>query len=98
MNSLVQVLLLLIVIGGSVGLFFVVRRQRYLRSLTEQGWAFENSPTLAATYGLNCPPFGLGYGRHIDDLITGGGSILQTAATLTEAGLDDALSTMRLAA
>lgn len=71
MNSLVQVLLLLIVIGGSVGLFFVVRRQRYLRSLTEQGWAFENSPTLAATYGLNCPPFGLGYGRHIDDLITG---------------------------
>jgi hypothetical protein len=70
-NSLVQVLLLLAVIGAGIGTFFVVRRQRYLKSLTAQGWAFENSPTLATTYGLNCPPFGLGYDRRIDDAITG---------------------------
>lgn len=70
-----QILLILLVIGAGVGVgvgvFFIVRRQRYVKSLRDQGWGFEGSPRLDRTYGLNCPPFGLGYHRKIDDLISG---------------------------
>ncbi len=66
-----QILLILLVVGVAVGAFFLVRRQRYVKSLRDQGWTFEGSPTLERSYGLNCPPFGLGYRRKIDDLITG---------------------------
>ncbi|MFT4228290.1 hypothetical protein [Micropruina sp.] len=66
-----QVLLILLIVGVAVGTFFLIRRQRYVRSLRAQGWTFEGSPTLVTTYGLNCPPFGLGYTRKIDDLISG---------------------------
>ncbi len=69
--NLGQVLVILLVAGIAVGVFFLVRRQRYVKSLRDQGWTFEGSPTLASTYGLNCPPFGLGYHRKIDDLISG---------------------------
>lgn len=66
-----SILLILLVVGVAVGVFFIVRRQRYVKSLRDQGWTFEGSPSLAVTYGLNCPPFGLGYSRKIDDLISG---------------------------
>ena len=71
MNSFWQVVLAIVAIGTALAIFFIVRRRRYIRSLEAQGWTFENSPTLASSYGLNCPPFGLGYDRRIDDLITG---------------------------
>ena len=71
MSSLGQVVLIVLAIGAAIGLFFIIRRNRYINSLKQQGWNFENSPTLAATYGLNCPPFGVGFDRRIDDLITG---------------------------
>ncbi len=66
-----QILLILLVVGVAVGVFFIVRRQRYVKSLRDQGWTFEGSPGLDRSYGLNCPPFGLGYRRTIDDLIAG---------------------------
>jgi hypothetical protein len=52
------VVLIVLAIGAAIGLFFIIRRNRYINSLKQQGWNFENSPTLAATYGLNCPPSG----------------------------------------
>lgn len=64
-------LIVLIVLAVAVGVFFIARRQAYLKSLRDQGWAFENSPTLEVTYGLNAPPFGLGFERSVDDLISG---------------------------
>ena len=70
-NTFWQVVLVIVVLGSAIGIFFIVRRRRYIASLTAQGWQFENSPSLAASYGLNCPPFGLGFRRSIDDLITG---------------------------
>lgn len=71
-SSLGTWLILLLCLGALVGLFFLIRRQRYVKSLRDQGWTFIGSPTLQATYGLNCPPFGLGYKRAIDDQISGG--------------------------
>ncbi|MFT4218193.1 MAG: hypothetical protein QM619_13560 [Micropruina sp.] len=70
-SSLGPWLILLLSIGGLVLAFFVIRRQRYLKSLRDQGWTFDGSPTLDRSYGLNCPPFGIGYNRKIDDLISG---------------------------
>ena len=70
-SPITTILLLVLAAGIAVAVFFIVRRQRYVRSLRERGWTFEGSPTLAATYGLNCPPFGLAYNRRIDDLISG---------------------------
>lgn len=70
-SGLSTLFLVLLVVGIAIAVFFIVRRQAYLRSLREQGWTFENSPTLADTYGLNSPPFGLGFDRSIDDLISG---------------------------
>lgn len=55
----------------ALGIALIVRRQLYVKSLRDKGWTFEGSPTLASTYGLNCPPFGLGYNRRIDDQISG---------------------------
>ena len=46
-----QVLLILLIVGVAVGTFFLIRRQRYVRSLRAQGWTFEGSPTLTTTYG-----------------------------------------------
>ena len=71
MNTFWTVVLIVLAVGAAIGILFAVRRQRYIRSLEAQGWTFDNSPTLAASYGLNCPPFGLGFDRRIDDLITG---------------------------
>ncbi|MFT4294776.1 MAG: hypothetical protein QM582_05120 [Micropruina sp.] len=70
-SSIGQILLILLVVAVAVGLFFLIRRLRYVKSLRAQGWTFDGSPSLASTYGLNCPPFGLGYRRTIDDLISG---------------------------
>jgi len=66
-----QVLLIVLIIAVAIGLALIVRRRLYLKSLRAQGWRFEGSPTLATTHGLNHPPFGLGYNRTIDDLVSG---------------------------
>ena len=71
MNPFVQVVLVLAAIRLAVGIVLLVRRQRYIASLESFGWRFVNSPVLEVTYGLNCPPFGIGFNRKIDDLITG---------------------------
>lgn len=49
----------------------VIRRRKYIRSLTGRGWQFVNSPTLAITAGLSVPPFGLGFDRSTDEQVIG---------------------------
>lgn len=71
MNTFWAVLLIVLAVGATIGTVVAVRRRQYIKSLEAQGWIFDNSPTLAASYGLNCPPFGVGFKRSIDDLITG---------------------------
>lgn len=54
-----------------VGVGFYVRRRRYIAALEGLGWTFVDSPSLLATRGLNCSPFGVGTGRSVDDQIVG---------------------------
>ncbi|TDE89954.1 hypothetical protein EXU48_18670 [Occultella glacieicola] len=61
----------LLLLGAGIGIFFWRRRVGYIKSLTDRGWAFESSPTLAIANGLNVPPFGLGFDRSTDEHIAG---------------------------
>lgn len=66
--------IVLAVVGGIAVVVMVVmqiQRQKYIKSLTERGWQFIDRPTVAAAHGLNCPPFGLGTSRKVDDQIIG---------------------------
>lgn len=71
LSPFLTVVLIVVAIAIIVGVVLLVRRHRYVTSLTERGWTFEEHPTLASTYGLNAPPFGLGYDRRIDDVVSG---------------------------
>ncbi|NOL40278.1 hypothetical protein HPO96_08485 [Kribbella sandramycini] len=50
---------------------WLVRRERYLKSLRERGWTFVGSPVFAAVARLSNPPFGIGFTRSPDDQIIG---------------------------
>lgn len=67
----VWILVALVVAGIAALVIYFVRKHAYIKSLTERGWHFVDSPTLDAVYGLNCPPFGLGEDRRVDDQVTG---------------------------
>ena len=58
-------------VAVAVLLVRLVLRARYRRRLAEAGWAFTARPGLDAVVGLNCPPFGLGTGRRVADLVSG---------------------------
>lgn len=60
---------LLVAIGVPTAL--VIHKQRYVRSLTDRGWTFIDSPTTAHIAELGVPPFGRGFDRHVDDLARG---------------------------
>ena len=55
----------------AVAAFFIVRRQRYLAGVRALGWSHDSNPSLSAVADLQAPPFGLGYRRSIDELVTG---------------------------
>ncbi|WP_328323068.1 hypothetical protein OHA70_29845 [Kribbella sp. NBC_00382] len=71
MNKAVVIVLVIAGIGAAIGLFAIIRRQRYVSSLRDRGWTFEGSPTWDAVARLANPPFGLGFVRKPDDQITG---------------------------
>lgn len=56
-------------VAVAIGVFAV--RMRYRREVRAHGWTFEASPGLGAISGLNCPPFGLGTGRRVEELVCG---------------------------
>ena len=43
----------------------------FLEELAALGWTYVEKPSIAAVYGLNCPPFGQGYRRKVIDQIVG---------------------------
>lgn len=65
------VLLVLVALGVllAVGVFAV--RRRYRREVRAHGWTFVASPGSDAIHGLNCPPFGIGTGRRVEELVYG---------------------------
>lgn len=67
--SIIAGILIVLVLGG-LGVWGV-RRYLYIQSIKKLGWQFETSPGEHVTYGLNTPPFGIGYGRSVDDYIAG---------------------------
>lgn len=69
--SIGQIIWIVVGLLVALGIALIVRRRLYVKSLRDKGWTFDGSPTLASVYGLNCPPFGLGYDRRIDDQISG---------------------------
>lgn len=70
-SSPFKALIGLAVIAGLVGIGYLVHRHLYVRSLLEKGWQWDSDPKLAMTNGLSCPPFGVGFGREVDDQIFG---------------------------
>lgn len=58
-------------LGIGIWLYFHIRRQKYIATFTDRGWTFVDKPSIVAAHGLNCPPFGLGTGRSVDDQIVG---------------------------
>jgi hypothetical protein len=65
------IVLVVLVLGIGIAIFFWRRRVGYIKSLTDRGWAFESSPALAIATGLTVPPFGLGFDRSTDEHISG---------------------------
>ncbi|MGD8215993.1 hypothetical protein [Aestuariimicrobium sp. Y1814] len=52
-------------------IIWYVRRRAYIKSVTDRGWQFVDHPGLEVVHGYNCPPFGLGENRRVDDMIIG---------------------------
>lgn len=71
MNTAIIVLGILVGLAILGGIAWAIHRHLYVKSLREKGWHFETSPELSITNGLNCPPFGIGFGRSVDDQIHG---------------------------
>lgn len=70
--AVMLVILVAVAVGSLVvWLLWALLCRRWVKSLEAKGWQFETSPGPEVTYGLNCPPFGLGFSRVTDDLITG---------------------------
>jgi hypothetical protein len=60
-----------VVVAVAVATFLLVRRARYVRDLRSRGWTFDSSPELAAVLDHQAPPFGLGFERKADELVSG---------------------------
>lgn len=67
------VIVLLVILGaGLLGLvIWAIARHRYVESLRAKGWTFITSPQVGIISGMNVPPFGVGFGRGVDDQIVG---------------------------
>jgi hypothetical protein len=61
---LMVIALLLVVAAIAWGIVALVRRQQYIGSIRQRGWAFVNSPRFDAVARLSNPPFGLGFARN----------------------------------
>ncbi|WP_147264159.1 DUF3137 domain-containing protein [Desertihabitans brevis] len=71
-GDVVAILIGVLVLGGIVlGIVLAVRRHRWIKGMREKGWEFVDSPHLAITADLGCPPFGQGFVRKVDDQVLG---------------------------
>ena len=66
--NILLVLLALALIGLAI---WGIVRYRYVKSLKALGWEFDSNPPIDVANGLNVPPFGIGFGRSVDDAIHG---------------------------
>lgn len=89
-ESLVGIIVAIVVaLALAVIIVFVVRRRRYIRSLTDKGWQFVNTPGQEVLDGFSVPPFGLGFRRQPDEQVLGtsqGGVPFQVFDLKTEQG------------
>ena len=69
--ELAWILIAVIALAATVGAVWGIRRHLYVKELTEHGWTFVTSPDISVAFGLNVPPFGLGFKRSVDDQILG---------------------------
>lgn len=65
------VVLVLVGIAAVVGGVFIFLRVRYIKAIRALGWNFQDSVDFPAVSELAVPPFGRGFERDPDDLITG---------------------------
>ncbi|GAB2612228.1 hypothetical protein [Pseudactinotalea suaedae] len=63
--------LVLLALGAGIGIFFAVKRHRYVKAIRERGWVFDSSPSPEVANGLLVPPFGVGFRRGTDEHIVG---------------------------
>lgn len=69
-----EIVWILIVVAALAALGFAawgIHRHQYVKQLRERGWTFVTSPSIGIVYGLNVPPFGMGFKRSVDDQILG---------------------------
>lgn len=66
-------MVIIVVIGLALVALAVwgIMRWLYVRSLRQMGWEFDTSPDIGNVVGLNHSPFGMGFKRKVDDMITG---------------------------
>lgn len=69
-DFMIIVLIVLAVVAAGFAVWGVLR-YRYVKSLRDKGWTFITSPDISIAYGLNRPPFGVGFQRSVDDQIVG---------------------------
>lgn len=71
MSEIAWILIALVALVAAGGAVWGIRRHLYVKELTGRGWTFVTSPSIGIAYGLNVPPFGLGFERDVDDQILG---------------------------
>lgn len=71
MSATSQFILMVLVLAAIGFGIWAYLRHRYIQSLEEKGWRFISSPPIDIAYGLNVPPFGVGFQRKVDDQIVG---------------------------
>ncbi len=71
MSTTTWVVVAVVVAILAVAALLIGRRVAYTRSLREQGWTFDPRPELALVLDHHVPPFGLGFDRKPDELVSG---------------------------
>lgn len=72
MNSPIVMVIVIVAVLAAIGFgIWAIMRARYVSGLRKRGWEFVTSPEMREMGGLNCPPFGMGLGRDVDDLVRG---------------------------
>lgn len=58
-------------VGVLVGVVLLLRRRHYLNEVRALGWSHNSRPTLDDVSDLHAPPFAMGLGRSVDELVSG---------------------------
>lgn len=71
MNSVGVIIIVVLAVAAIILGIWGYRRWRYVDSLRKRGWTFETSPSISSVVGLNHAPFGAGFEREVDDMVSG---------------------------